>query len=328
MAGLHRPTHRQTPPMAHRLVVILGASVSLCIPQWSGAQQLTLGDIVASAEYARRISNFASAQPAVDAILARNLSKLTTSRVLDRPLGEIAGEAMRPGLLGRAKERQRTYDYRLPDSLPAVLDTIVMVVNGEMRRALAGRATEEEVARIRAPFDSLLDAQLSRSLQESAEKLRRFEIMYGPGSVRLNMLETGLNYLAQWVPGFGVDPIAGPRPFEIVAAYAPSYFTFRDADARMVSAAEAGIRMYMFGKRDKATSGEAASRLDAILRPRHVAAGWAFTGPEDVPLQNPWKSRSRSGPFVSWGDIKIAYMTGTDARFLVTRQLRFVPLVF
>jgi hypothetical protein len=236
---------------------------------------------------------------------------------------------MRPGLLGRAKERQRSFDYRLPDSLPAVLDTIVMVVNGEMRRALAGRATEEEIARIRAPFDSLLDSQLARSLQESAEKLRRFEIMYGPGSVRLNMLETGLNYVAQWLPGFGVDPQAGPRPFEIVAAYAPSYFTFRDGDARMISAAETGIRMYMFGRRDDAAgSDDMASRIAALLRPRHVAAGWAFTGPDDIALQNPWRSRTRSGPFLSWGDIKIAYMTGKDARVLVTRQLRFVPLMF
>jgi hypothetical protein len=314
--------------MAYRLVVALGASVALLLPQQAGAQQLTLGDIVASAEYARRISNFPATQPAVDVILVRNLARLTSSNVLDRPLGVVAGEAMKPGLLGRAKERQRTYDYQLPDSLPAVLDTIVMVVNGEMRRALSGRATDAEIARIRAPFDSLLDAQLARSLQESAEKLRRFEIMYGPGSVRLNMLETGLNYVAQFIPGFGVDPQTGPRPFEIVAAYAPTYFTLSDGDARMVSAAETGIRMYMFGKRSDNPTNEMASKVAGLLRPRHVAAGWAFTGPDDVALQNPWKSRSRSGPFLSWGDIKVAYMTGKDARFLVTRQLRFVPLVF
>jgi hypothetical protein len=314
--------------MAYRLVVTLGASVALLLPQQGRAQQLTLGDIVASSEYARRVSDFASRQPAVDAILVRNLSRLTSSKVLDRPLNMVAGEAMKPGLLGRAKERQRAFDYQLPDSLPAVLDTIVMVVNGELRRAMAGRATDAEVARIRAPFDSLLDAQLARSLQESAEKLRRFEIMYGPGSVRLNMLETGLNYVAQFIPGFGVDARTGPRPFEIVAAYAPSYFTLNDGDARMVSAAETGIRMYMFGKRSETSTNDVADKLAAVLRPRHVAAGWAFTGPEDVALQNPWKSRSRSGPFISWGDIKVAYVTGKNARFLVTRQLRFVPLVF
>lgn len=312
--------------MAHRIVAVY-VSAALCLSPMTLVSQetarLTLADIVASAEYARRVSDFASRQPAADAILVRNLALLTTSTVLDRPLAEVAGSAARPDLLGRAKERQRRYDFRLPDSLPAVLDTIVMVVNGELRAALAGRATAEEIARIRAPFDSLLDAQLVRSLGESAEKLRRFEIMYGPGSVRLNLLEAGLNYAVQWVPGFGVDAQAGPRPFELIAAYAPTYLTMADGDARTVSVAETGVRMYIF---KPGWGGE--GKWQSLLQPRHVAAGWAFTGPEDVAFRNPWKERSRSGPFVSWGDIKIAYITGRESRVLITRQLRFIPLVF
>ena len=299
------------------------ACTLLFAPVAASAQSLTLGDIVASVEYARRISGFTVAQPVADAILMRNVAKLGASRVLDKPLREIVGDAERPSLLGMAKEQQSQYDYNLPDSLAPVLDTIVMVVNGELRAMLQQSASEEDIARIRAPFDSLLDAQLVRSLDESAEKLRRFEIMYGPGSVRLNLLEAGLNFAAQWLPGFGVDARGGPKPFELIAAYAPTYLTFSDGDARTVSVAETGVRMYIFRP---GWGGD--GRLSATLKPRHVAFGWAFTGPEDVSFRNPWKDHSRSGPFLSWGDIKIAYVTGSSSRLLVTRQLRFIPLVF
>jgi hypothetical protein len=309
--------------VAYRLSIALLAVSVAATPAPAQVQRLTLGDLVASAEYARRVADFANRQPAADVILVRNVARLTASTVLDRPLDVVVGSASRPGILGRAKERQRSYDFRLPADLSAVLDTIVMVVNGEMRAALRDRATGEEIARIRAPFDSLLDAQLVRSLDESAETLRRFEIMYGPGSVRLNALEAGLNYLVQWVPGFGVDRLAGPRPFELVAAYAPAYVTFTDGEARALSAAELGIRMYIFSPKWGGGRG-----VPAVLQPRHVAAGWAFTGPTDVTLQSPWRDRSRSGPFVSWGELKVAYITGRDSRVLLTRQLRFIPLVF
>ena len=285
--------------------------------------RLTLGDIVGAVELARRVADFPRVDPATDAILARNVDRLARSRVLTRPLDEVAGDAARPDLLGRARWRQRSYDFDLPDSLGAVLDTILLVVNGELRDALGARgAGEAEVARIRAPFDSLQDAQLRRSLDESAERLRRFEVMYGPGSAKLNWVEALLNYGAQWLPGFGVDARAGPRPFELVAAYTSTYLTMSDERARAVSAGETGLRMYIFAR------GWGGEGRMGVLKPRHVAAGWAFTGPDDVALQAPWRERGRSGPFVAWGDIKVAYITGREKRLLVTRQLQMIPLVF
>lgn len=286
-------------------------------------QALTLGDLVASAELGRRVAELPRVDPSTDAILARNVERLARSRVLTRPLADIVGEASHPDLLGRARFRQRSYDFRLPDSLGAVLDTVLLVVNGEMHDALQGRVTEAEIQRIRAPFDSLLDAQLRRSLDESAERLRRFEIMYGPGSAKLNWVEALLNYGTQWVPGFGVDPLAGPRPFELVAAYTSTYLTTSDGKARALSAAETGVRMYIFAR---GWGGD--GRVSGVLKPRHVAAGWAFTGPDDVGLQAPWRDGSRSGPFVSWGDLKAAYILGRECRVLVTRQLQLIPLVF
>ncbi len=286
-------------------------------------QTLTLGDLVGATELARRVADFPRVDPATDAILARNVDRLARSLVLARPLADVVGEASRPDLLGRARWRQRRYDFRLPDSLGAVLDTMLLVVNGELRDALQSRATPAEIDRIRAPFDSLQDAQLRRSLDESAERLRRFEIMYGPGSVKLNAVEAVLNYASQFLPGFGVDPSAGPRPFELVAAYTSTYLTAVEGDARAVSAGEAGVRMYIFARGWGGDGG-----MKAVLMPRHVAAGWAFTGPGDVAMQAPWREGGRSGPFLAWGDIKVAYITGREKRLLVTRQLQMIPLVF
>jgi hypothetical protein len=309
--------------MAARLIVILAGCALAAAPASARAQELTLGDIVASVEYARRITDFARQEPAVDAILVRNVDLLAQARVLTVPLADVVGQASHPDLLGRARLRQRSYDFRLPDNLPSVLDTILMVVNGELRDRLESRASASEIDRIRAPFDSLQSLQLRRALEESAEKLRRFELMYGPGSVRLNVVEALLNYGAQWLPGFGVDAQGGPRPFEIVAAYTSAYFTYADERARAVSAAETGVRMYIF----REGWGE-EGLLKALLRPRHVAAGWAFAGPEDIALQAPWRGNNRTGPFINWGDLKVARITGGESRWLVTRQLQFVPLLF
>ena len=309
--------------MALRLRVAIVACAIAIAPRDAAAQALTLGDIVGAVEVARRAADFPRVNPAVDAILVRNVDRLARSRVLARPLAEIAGEASHPDLLGRARWRQRSYDFRLPDSLGAVLDTVLLVVNGELRDALQPRATEAEIARIRAPFDSLMDAQLRRSLEEGAERLRRYEIMYGPGSVKLNALEALLNYGAQWLPGFGSDPRTGPKPFELVAAYTSTYLTSAGGKGRAVSAGEAGLRMYVFR-----TGWGGNGGIAAILRPAHVAAGWAFTGPDDVALQAPWRDGARSGPFVAWGEVKVAYILQRERRLLVTRQLQLIPLVF
>ena len=42
----------------------------------------------------------------------------------------------------------------------------------------------------------------------------------------------------------------------------------------------------------------------------------------------PWRGKSRYGVFLGWGELKVAYLAGTDQRLLVTQQFQLVPWVF
>lgn len=331
MARVHRPECGYAACMADARVsrwcraIALVLSVSITA---TGSAQMAeppaLGDIVVAVEYARLITGFSQHAPQADAVLVRNLRKLIESRVLTRPLAEVERDAAGRGLLARAREQQSRYDFGIPDNLTDVIDTIVMIVNGEMREPLGRAASEVELARIRAPFDQLADVQLAASMSKSARALERYERMYGPGSVQLNLVETGLNYAAQWLPGFGVDKEHGPLPLELVSSWSPMYLTYAAGHAEAVSVFEAGVRSYIF----RSDWGKAGG-LRSILKPGHVTAGVAVAPEGDAVMRNPFTSASRMGVFLAYGTIKVAWVgSGDDSRFLLSREMRIIPFVF
>jgi len=157
-------------------------------------------------------------------------------------------------------------------------------------------------------------------------RLANYERKLGPTSARLNGAEVLLNYSAQrWMKGFKPTPLGGPKPWELVASYAPGYVTFTGGDLTPVpvSVAEFGVRYYLFGKRFGRTG------LSGLVFPSYWSAGVVTASEENGALVWPWRGRDRSGAFFGWGTIKFAWID-RDGRgsFLVTRQFQAIPFAF
>ena len=180
-----------------------------------------------------------------------------------------------------------------------------------------------------APMDELETKILRRAQAKNAEKLRRYEIKYGPESARLNIVEVLINYaleLPSWSPlGPGED---GPSPFELVAMYTTSEFTAsRSADDKLlphvVSGAFTGLRYYRFDI-DSAKRG----RIKQFLSPQHVSAGAFFMGATDHALISPFEDGHRTGGFLEWGMARASFTVGHDWRVVVGVGKQVLPYLF
>lgn len=140
--------------------------------------------------------------------------------------------------------------------------------------------------------------------------------------VLLNALEAGIAYLLQNVKGFRYDPESGPGPWEVVASYTTTYFTHAEEEFRLVSASEFGLRHYIF--RD----GWGRGGFRNYFKPGHVSFGMLVAGEKDGPLVWPWRGESRTGAFFAWGEVKVAYVGGTNSRLLLSKQFQILPLTF
>ena len=159
-------------------------------------------------------------------------------------------------------------------------------------------------------------------MDQSLERLRRYEIKFGPGSPQLNGLEVATNYVAQRSRWFGPDSDGFPGPLELVSSYAPTYIFYTDKP-RAASAAEFGLRLYNFAARD-----DSASWIRGLLRPRYWAAGVAVLNEGEETLAWPWQGNARTGPFINWGPMRVAYIVEGRNRLLVSRNIQLIPLVF
>ena len=180
-----------------------------------------------------------------------------------------------------------------------------------------------------APMDELETRVLRLAQAQNAEKLRRYEIKYGPESARLNIVEVLLNYAAErpsWSP-FGPDE-NGPSPLEIVATYSTSELTGSKSKSatfrpHVVSGAHAGLRYYRFG-----ASTARGSRFQRFLKPQHVGAGMFFMGATDHPLISPFEKRMRSGGFLDWGLARTGVVVGRDWRAVIGVGKQILPYLF
>jgi hypothetical protein len=157
------------------------------------------------------------------------------------------------------------------------------------------------------------------------DRLANYERKLGPTSPKLNFAEVLLNYSAQrWIPGFRPSPLGGPSPLEIVASYAPGYITFPNNNATPipVSAAEFGIRWYLFG------SAFGKPGLEGLLLPSYWSAGVLTASDGNGAFVWPWKGRDRSGAYLSWGSIKVGYIHRASGSWLVSKQFQAIPFLF
>ena len=188
----------------------------------------------------------------------------------------------------------------------------------------ATRSADPDVAAAGRFFAAFVDARRADVQALIGANLKAFEKKYGPTAPRLSVVEVGLNYLAQRLPVFLPSARGAPSPLEVVANYAPDYLTTVGGQARAVTAAELGLRYYLFG--------DGWGDLDngGMLRPGFAALGLAVSGGDDGAMQSVWRGRPRFGAFVAWGNVKVAAVGvgGSASRWLVTRQFQKVPWLF
>jgi hypothetical protein len=170
------------------------------------------------------------------------------------------------------------------------------------------------------------DALLEDAIRLVSRRLDRYEVKYGPGSPKLNFVEVGLNTALQGTAWFKPNH-EGPSPNELLVSYSTAWVTVTEDEAKAVSTLELGWRRYNLDWR----SGERAG-WSAMLRPRYVAIGLVAAEQRDGALRWPLNSVSaketRLGPYLTFGDLKVAYLFGPESRLLVSKQVQFLPNLF
>lgn len=154
-------------------------------------------------------------------------------------------------------------------------------------------------------------------------RLANYERKLGPNSPRLNGVEVLLNFAAQrWIPGFRPTVAKGPSALELVTSYAPGYLTMIDGHAEAVSTSEFGVRFYLFG------DGFGKTGTAGLLKPSYWSVGVVTVSDRNGALVWPWQGAEQTGAFVSWGDVKVAYVTRMRGEWLFSKQFQVVPFVF
>jgi hypothetical protein len=293
------------------------------------ASPATLGDVLASARRAAVITDFRQRAPAASATLDSVVAVLELLHANGLTVAQLADsiQASPPRLAtvarwGGTGERIGAR-YRLVSALFALEGIVNTPVTDELIRQQVPKVTRDSLL---APVDALGAATLAASMQKNAEKLRRFEIKYGPDSPRLNGAEVLLNYVAQFVPLFQSGD-AGPSPLEIVASYSTADATLTQKDGKWkgsaVSDARLGVRRYQF-QSGWGTGGTMAR----FLKPATIAAGVFVMGPRDGPLVAPWESGNRVGGFLSWGGLHLGAVGGSQGRVVIGSGKQFIPYLF
>jgi hypothetical protein len=274
----------------------------------------TVGTLLASAAAGDSMAGLRTAAPALHAKVTAMQLRLNRPALRALPLSSVAtGRATFGVVLKRSAV--------VPNAVEgAALDTLARLMEEsypELLRPVLGR---DSTTQLLMPVDAFTAALRRQSMAESREKLARFERKYGPGAPSRNVLEVGLNYAAQWVPGFKPNAEGWPSRVELIAAYVPTYIVVPGPGVRAnaASVVELGVRSYVWR----------AGWGGSVLRPGFVSFGAVVAGASDGAFRSPFRENSRFGGFVGWGGAKVAVLGGKGARVLVTRQVQVLPWVF
>ncbi len=277
-----------------------------------------VGALVDAARRGDSLARIASWNAALHARIAALVAQLDRPATRRLPLGLVANPRAAASVVAR-KQRPTAlpaHDIEALDTLTAIMQRVYPVV----LRDSAG-LPPDSITALMNPRNAWSFARRNFSIAQSTEKLRRFERKYGPSAPKLNAVEVLLNFGAQWLPGFLPTGDGWPSRREFVASYVPTYLTVTDGKARAMTAAELGLRSYIW------TEGW-GGREGGVLRPGYWSIGLALAGEEDRALGSPFRGASRFGAFVGWGDAKVAVVGGREPRVLFTRQVQLVPWTF
>ena len=238
-------------------------------------------------------------------------------------------EHNRAGLAAVARWDPQHYTLWTQPWFDSTLTALRQIANTSLAGAMPARLASGRVNDLLAPIDALGNAIRAAGQANNQEKLRRYEVKYGPGSQRLNAVEVGLNYLGQlWLPGLRPSGDGWPSPYELVASYRTTELTATQAadeklSVRMVSAMQLGLRRYNFGE-----SWGVGGPLRRFLKPADASAGFFLMGPRDEPLARAWGSDTRAGAFLGWGTMHAGYVFGSHPRFVIGTGKQVLPYLF
>lgn len=317
--------------MAHRLTRLAAAVLLTSLPLAAWAEEpATVGDLVQSVRAAADIADFATGdtKPDNDELMGA-LRIIEESDATAMTLEEAVRRIETPGLMAMSHRRSKDYSFSTPaagdrERLEEAVRDVRRIAQGPLDDELGEKGlTEDERDVLLAPVAEYHVAKLDAAIAGSIEKLRRYEKRYGPGTPPLNGVELLLNYAVQSAPNFGPDDDGWPGALEIIAAYDTSYLTAVDEEPELLSVGELGLRCYMYA----AGWGEQTG-LAGFLKPGYVGLGLVVAGEDDGPFVPPWRGEPRFGGFLTWGALKLAYVAGDESRFMVSRELEFIPWLF
>jgi hypothetical protein len=286
------------------------------------AEQFTVGD------YCRVARSVLASAPIMTRLETDSaIVRVSAATICDPLLSSFSLRALFGGTHAPLAAVARLHPQGTPESRSKMFDAMT-----EFRSTVQSPAMLDTVAKYLGPDTNLMLVRVSSTVQSllttaardgALARLGRYERKLGPTSARLNGIEVFLNYAAQrWLPAFRANPLTGPSPLEVVASYTPGYITEVGGRAQPVSAAEVGLRRYLFGP----AFGKTGWR--GLLQPSYWAAGAVAASDRNGALVGPWENRTRAGAFVSWGSLKVAYVPNRDGAVLITRQFQAIPFVF
>lgn len=333
MAGIG--TFRVRAPFTRRLrTAALAVSLLAC---GTAAQAQTLADMLTAVERAAQRAQLRTRDTAAQRVLdsltallrASGATTLTTAELRDITLGR------RPRFGTIARWHQARYTAAGLASVDSAIAGVRQIANVHIVPLLP--LSTADVDALLKPLDDLGSEVRNAAQLVAEDRLRRYEIKYGPDSPRLNGAEVLANYAGQLVfpctklwpfPCLGVREDGGPSPYEIVIGYRTTDLTASDDGSggfrpRIVSTGQLGLRLYDFGE----GAGE-GGRLARLRRPTHRAFGLFLMPPRDAPLISPLAARNRVGGFLGWGGLHLGYVGGQRERLVFGTGMQILPYLF
>lgn len=316
--------------MAKRLVFVLAALI--CCRTFAPAQPAagTLGEnaalLSAVHDSMSQLAGLVKLAPEDSAELSRSLAAIDGSR---RALAEAGGGAGYKTMLRAEGGDHWLGVANLMSAEPELFKALQFVKRTANDDTVDSLLAALGRPLLTAPVRELQESQLKASIQQSREKLVRYEKKYGPNSAGLNLAESAVNlFVLRGCRLFGTGE-NGPGPLEFISSYSSSYVSAVEAgsgktldDLGVFSAFELGLRCYFFG------GNWGQGGCQGVLKPGYATAGLLVTGEAGGFFKWPLRGRESYGIFASWGGFKAGYTAGPDRRVLLSRQFQLVPYLF
>ena len=303
--------HAQTAPVINNDERLLARADSITVGDYCHAARAVLGAATVQTALA---TDAQSAELSATLICAPSLTRISLRALRGDQPASLASVA-----------RIHADSYReLSRNTFAAMENFRTLTRGDELRPIVRAALGDSANTALVRATETANALIVREARDAAlVRLAHYERKLGPTSARLNAVEVLLNYGAQrFVPGFTATPSRGPSPWEVVAAYVPTYGTYANKKLQAVSVSEFGIRHYNFGEQ------YGAAGWKGVLLPTYWSAGAIVVSDHNGALVWPWQDKQRTGAFLSWGALKIAYAHGRQGQLLLSRQFQIIPLVF